>query len=229
MNRVHLVAVCSIALVGLLACGIANPIRVLSLPVYRMEQVDSQHAGFRRTTLTHESTIYVNDYEESALVAFGEQPSEMIGRLPATLGNSGLYAIPGQDVSAYVLEYDPMYQAVYRRFDHPPFDWRLAEFRMMRLYLTENAVETEDARVIGEVLAAFDGTPMVVPMQSDGNYVGYDNYWLQSFSDELPGLAYNFGVHVAPDGTVYLAENISSNEWFNAMPLFSGWLKANLK
>ena len=99
---------------------------------------------------------------------------------------------------------------------------------MMRLYLTGNAVETEDARVIGEVLAAFAGTPMVVPMQSDGNYVGYDNYWLQSFSDELPGLAYNFGVHVAPDGTVYLAENISSNEWFNAMPLFSDWLKANL-
>ncbi|MBV6394765.1 MAG: hypothetical protein HFACDABA_00333 [Anaerolineales bacterium] len=217
---------CSFALLGILACGIAGLFMGLSLPVYRMNQVDSQHAGFRRTTLTHGDSVYVNDYEESALMAFGEQPSKRIGRFPVSLGINGLYAIPGQDVSAYVLEYDPMYQAVYRNIHHPPFDWRAAKFQMMRLYSTGNAVETEDVLVIGEALAAFDGAPMIVPMQADGNYAGYENHWLQSFSDALPGLAYNFGVHIDSSGQVFLAENVVSNQWFLAGSLFVEWINA---
>ncbi len=71
-----------------------------------------------------------------------------------------------------------------------------------------------------------EGTVISVPFQADGNYTGYENYWLQSFSDELPGLAYNFGVHVSPDGNVYLAENFASNEWFPAGVLFVDWVNA---
>lgn len=193
-------------------------------PLYQMEQVPSPHDGYLRTTLSDGNVSYVNDYEESALTAFGAPVTERIG---LTWGGSGLYAIPGQAVSAYVLEYDPMYEVVYRNIDHPPFDWRAAEFRLMRLYRPGNAYETTDARIIQDVLAAFEeNPPLTVPFQADGNYAGYQNNWLQSISADLPGLAYNFGVHISPLGEVFLAENPLSNQWFPAGRPFVEWVQA---
>lgn len=204
-----------------------NPQNV-GLPLFRMEQIPSEHEGYRHTTLTHGTTVYVNDYEESALVTFGPLPTQKIGRFPVNeYGDSGVYAIPGQDPSAYVLEYDPMYQTVYRNIQHPPFDWRAAEFQMMRLYLPGSPKETSDAQIILDALTALkEGTTISVPFQADGNYAGYENYWLQSFSDQIPGLAYNFSVHVSPDGNAYLAENYASNQWFSAGALFVDWMNA---
>lgn len=215
------------------ACALAgwlvfHPPNAWGLPTYAMDQTNSTHEGYRRTTLTHDDTVYVNDYEESALIAFGEQPAEMIGRFPASVGDSGLYAIPGQDPSAYVLEYDPMYQAVYRNINHPPFDWRGAEFQMMRLMIpAANPKESSDAQIIAEVVSALQGgNPKTVPMQSDGAYAGVQNYQLILFSDQLPGLAYVAGVHVDENGNVFLAENVSANQWFPAGTLFSEWMKS---
>jgi hypothetical protein len=218
---------CFMAMAGILVGWlILRPSVDPSLPQYSLDQVDSDHAGFRRTTLTYGSTVYVNDYEESALTAFGAAPTQMIGRLPFSEDAvSGVYVIPGQDASAYVLEYDAMYQAVYRNAEHPPFDWRTADFQSMRFYSPSNSIETSDPQIIRDVFAALkSGTPITVPLHVDGNYPGYENHGLMAFSDQLPGLGYVFGVHVATDGTVYLAENSASAQWFPAGSLFTNWM-----
>ncbi|MBV6450029.1 MAG: hypothetical protein MHPDNHAH_00749 [Anaerolineales bacterium] len=200
-----------------------------ALPVYAMEQTDSIHEGYRRTTLTHGSTVYVSDYEESALGAFGENPTQMIGRLPVSEDAvSGIYAIPGQDPSAYVLEYDPMYQQVYRNLQHPPFVWHTADFQMMRLGIPTGPAankETTDSKVIDDVVRTLIGAALfIVPLDATGNYADYQNYQIQMFTDELPGLVYLAGLHIGADGQVYLAENAITNQWHPAGSIFLDWM-----
>jgi hypothetical protein len=197
------------------------------LPLYTFEQVPSAHEGYLRTTITSGSTIYVMDYEEYALIAATSAPTEIIGRFPVTIGNSGLYAIPGQDPSAYVLEFDPMYQQVYRNINHLPFDWVNADFQKLRvMFPTANPKETENADIIHNVRTTLIGAAItIVPFQLDGNYSGYENYTLLLFSDELPGLMYAAGLHIAPDKSVYLAENMVSNIWHPVGMSFRNWLQ----
>jgi hypothetical protein len=160
-----LTVVCAVGWALLRGREAATDPTALGLPVYSLEQIASEHEGYLRTTLTYENTVYVHDYEESALTNFGAAPTQMIGRLPVSENAfSGVYAIPGQDPSAYALEYDPMYQTVYRNIQHPPFDWRAAEFQKMVLYLPENPKETIDPLIIQDVLTALkEGTLITVP------------------------------------------------------------------
>ena len=201
----------------------------LSLPVYKMEQTDSVHEGYRRTTMSSGSTVYVQDYEEYALGSINSAPIEMIGRFPNFWGldTGGVYAIPGQDPSAYVLEWDPMYQSVYRNINHPPFDWRNADFQSIRLMIpAANPKESEDLLLIEEILSVLtNGAITTVPMRSDGNYSETLNYTLLLFSDELPGMMYMAGVHVTTSGDIYIAENIISNQWKLAGPLFIEFIR----
>jgi hypothetical protein len=197
------------------------------LPSYTMQQTASTHTGYYHTTLMSRESAYVNDYEEFPLLAINSQPSQMIGRFPMTgFGTSGLYAIPGSDPSAFALEYDPMYQQVFRNTQHPPFDWRTAEFQKMRLMLFTNPIETIDPLIIDDVLTALKvETPIAVKMQADGNYSGYENISLLLFSDDLPGLMYSIGVHIdSASGQTYLAENIISNQWYAAGKIFQEWM-----
>ena len=205
----------------------ANP--AFSIPIYKMEQTDSSHAGYRRTILTSGNTVYVHDYEEYALASINSAPTEKIGRFEFSFfGVYGLYAIPGQDPSEYVLEFDPMYQTVYRNIEHPPFDWRNAEFHQVRLSYQApiNPRESEDPLLIKEILSSLkNGIPTIVPMQSDGNYTNTTNFTVILFSDQLPGLMYFAAAHEMPNGEVFLAENIISNQWVPAGPLFIEFIK----
>jgi len=221
-----IIAFCALAIICSVV-GLIGP-TTLFLPVYTMQQTASAHNGYRHTTLTSGNTIYVNDYEESALGAFGDLPTQMIGRFPVPgFGASGLYAIPGQDPSAYALEYDPMYQQVFRNVQHPPFDWRAAEFQKMWLMLFASPIETIDPLIIEDVLKALkEATPITLAMQADGNYVGYENYSLVLFSEQLPGLIYSLGAHIDPAGQVYFAENIISDQWYPAGQLFMEWMNS---
>jgi len=221
------IGACALLAMCILGLGVVMKLGDIFLPVYNMDQVDSVHEGFRRTTLTHDNTIYVNDYEEYALLPINTEPPQMIGRLPFSEDAvSGVYAIPGQDPSAYALEYDPMYQLVYRNVEHPPFDWLNADFQKLRvMFPTANLKETEDAKVINNVRTTLIGAAiMIVPFQQDGNYSGYENSTVLLLSDELPGLMYAAGMHVAADGTVYLAENMVTNIWHPAGSVFVEWL-----
>lgn len=220
---------CSLVFCMAMLCAGGYAFTPLSLPVYKMEQIDSVYEGYRRTTITSGNTVYVQDYEEYALGSVNSAPTEMIGRFPNFwgLGTGGVYAIPGQDPSAYVLEWDPIYQQVYRNIDHPPFDWRSAHFNFIRLMIpTANPKESEDPLLIEEILSVLkNGVPIVVPMRSDGDYSETQNYTLLLFSDELPGMMYMAGVHVTDSAEVYLAENIISNQWNLAGPLFIEFIR----
>lgn len=223
MQKAVIIPGYAVLLATLLACRFS----FVPLPYYSMEQIASTHEGYRHTILTSGNTVYVNDYEEAALVPINTEPPQMIGRfLLSGPGRSGLYAIPGQEPSAYALEYDPMYQIVYRNANHPPFDWRAATFQKMRLmFLTANPKDTDDSLIIENVLTTLKGqTYFAVPFQPMGNYTGYENYSLLLFSDELPGLMYSVGVHIDIDGQIYLAENIITNRWVQAGTLFSEWV-----
>lgn len=215
------------ALLPTLACGLV-PAGIF-LPTFRMEQVPSEHEGYRHSTLTSGNTVYVNDYEEYALATFGPSPTQMIGRLPVSeYPDNGVYAIPGQDPSAYVLEYDPMYQIVYRNIEHPPFDWRTAVFQKMRLGIPIGPAankETTNPQVIEDVLRTLQGAAIfIVPLDATGSYVNYENYGLNLFSDQLPGLAYIAGVHINADGQIYLAENGITNQWHPVSSSFLEWM-----
>jgi fumarylacetoacetate (FAA) hydrolase family protein len=45
------------------------------LPVYTVEQTDSTYPGYRRSTATSRTTVYVNDFEESALLLANTDPT----------------------------------------------------------------------------------------------------------------------------------------------------------
>ena len=222
-------AFCALAIVCVVVGLIStNLIPTLFLPVYTIQQTASTHNGYRHTTLSDGNTVYVNDYEEFALLSINTQPPQMIGRFPIPgFGASGIYAIPSQDPSAYALEYDPMYQQVYRNAQHPPIDWRAAEFQKMRLMLPTNPKDTTDPLIIEDVLKALkEGAPIAVVMQANGNYIGYQNYSLLLFSEQLPGLMYSLGVHVDPARQVYFAENAISNQWYPASQVFLEWMNS---
>ena len=224
---IGIILCCSASLGAMFAIFGAGFLSGAELPVYEYKQVSSAHEGYLRTTLTSGNTVYVMDYEEYALVSANSAPTEMIGRFPVTIGNSGLYAIPGQDPSAYVLEFDPMYQQVYRNINHPPFDWRTAEFKKLRLMFSDpvNPKESGDSRLIAEILSSLkSGNPTIVPMQTDGNYSNAKNHTILLFSDELPGMMYIVGVHVTDAGEVYLAENPISNQWMSAGLMFTAFV-----
>ena len=64
------------------------------LPDYTLDQTDSTHAGYRRTTVKFGGSAYVNDYDECALQLRNPEPTNAIGRAP--FGDGKLCAIAGR-------------------------------------------------------------------------------------------------------------------------------------
>jgi len=237
----------AIVLCGLgTACGTSlDP----SLPVYRSEQIDSTHPGHRRTTMSTATASYVNDFEEHSLQLRISDPKQVVGRSPMGAGN--IFAIPGQDPSAY-LAVDagsemPAYE-VFRNANHPPFDWRPATFQTMRSAAPVGPAankETTDPAVIDDVVRALrDGTPasppvtappmpLTPPMMHDASPPGV--YGVLLFSDQLPGLIFRPSFYLDASGQVYLTDDLrvtmTSKEqsfeatWIPAGPLFTRWVQ----
>jgi hypothetical protein len=237
MNRliVHSTLAC-IALIGLSSgCGLTG-----SGPVYSFDQTDSAHAGYRRTTITSGSTVFVHDFEEYSLQLANFDPKHVVGR--AKFGGGKICAIEGQSETAY-LAVDvgsemPAYE-VFRAERQPPFDWRHATFQKMRLTVpagpTANKLAT-DAAVIEDVIATLrDGTP-AAPFTVQTPAVGGTGsvHALLLWSDQLPGLVFAPAVHFDSAGRVYLAENLEAIElrgtdqsirarWTPASASFTQW------
>ena len=49
------------------------------LPIYKLDQKDSTHEGYRRTTVTSGDKTYVVDYEEYSLELMNPEPTQIIG------------------------------------------------------------------------------------------------------------------------------------------------------
>ena len=195
------------------ACG--APSMDSSLPVYTIEQTDSAHPGYRRTTVSTAGASYVNDFEEQSLQLSDTDPKLVVGR--SQYGNGKICAIAGQDPSVY-LSVDvgsemPAYE-VFRNSRHPPFDWRHAAFQRMRLAMPEGPAankETTDPVLIEDVLRTLrDSMPATPPEPSavtaSGSPAGV--YGVLLFSDQLPGLVFRPSCYIEKTGQVYLADSL---------------------
>jgi hypothetical protein len=214
-----------------------------SLPVYTMEQTDSAHSGYRRSTVSTAGASYVNDYEEQSLQLIEAEPKQAVGR--SQFGNGKICAIAGQDPSAYVAvdvgSEMPAY-AVFRNPRHPPFDWRHTAFQRMRLDMLEGPAankETTDPALIEEVVRTLrDGAPATPPVASlavtaSGSPAGV--YGVLLFSDQLPGLVFRPSCYIEKTGQVYLADGLVFTftrtqqsvhaEWIPASPGFAQWVR----
>jgi hypothetical protein len=213
-----------------------------SLPVYTLEQVDSAHAGYRRSIVSTAGASYVNDFEEQSLLLIDVEPKQVVGR--SEFGYGKICAIAGQDPSAY-LAVDvgsemPAY-VVFRNSKQPPFDWRHATFQKMRLARSDGPAankETADPEVIDDVLRTLrEATPATPPvtqpaMTAAGSPAGV--YGLLLFSDQLPGIIFQPSCYLESSGRVYLAESLRITygrlptayaEWIPASEQFARWVQ----
>ena len=212
-----------------------------SLPVYSMDQTDSSHPGYRRTTITSAGMVFVHDFEEYALQLANPDPSQAVGR--SRFGNGKICAIEGLSPTEYLAadmgSEMPAYE-VFRAERQPPFDWRQATFQKLRLAVPEGPAankETTDPAVIQDVVRTLrDGTaaaPLTVEIAGGSGKVGSLLLW----SDQLPGLVFAPAVYFDADGRVHLAENLAAIEfhgsnqtirasWLPASASFTQWLKA---
>jgi len=215
-----------------MGCGTAADPR---LPIYQTGQIDSAHAGYRRTTLSAAGAVYVNDYDEQALMLAGSDPKEAIGR--SSFGPASVFAIEGQDRSAYVVadvgSEMPAYE-VYRHEKHPPFDWRHAAFKSMRLDMPDGPSankETSDPALIAEVVKTLrDGTPATSQPKAPPLYVvgtsGIVHHILM-FSDEIPGLIFHPWLYIVGPDEVYLADNASITYTKTEQTVHAAWIAAS--
>jgi hypothetical protein len=212
-----------------------------SLPVYATEQVLSSHPGYRRTTATSGTNVYVCDFEEQMLHLQNYDPTDVIGRF--SFGNAKICSIPRQPTTAYIAVDEgsemPAY-AVYRNSQWPPFDWRRATFRSMEYTAPMGPSahkRTTDPALIEDVIRTLrDGTSVTSPPLAavSGIISNMNTVWL--VCDQLPGLAFNPNVYKEPSGPAYLVDsfvtlNDFTNKWLQvrwipASPLFNQWLQA---
>lgn len=201
------------------------------LPVYTSDQVPSAHPGYRRTTITSGTSVYVNDYDEYPLQLENRDPTDAVGRTP--FGNGKICAIPGQKPTDYLAadvgSEMPAYE-VFRNSQLPPFDWRHATFQKMQFTMPIGPAAnklTTDRAIIEDVVATLrDGRSTNLPPPSQGVAAGTSTnlYGVYLFSDQLPGLLYCAGVYIDNAGHVYLAEDsTTSTQWRPASPLFAKW------
>jgi hypothetical protein len=212
----------------------------VSLPVYTTEQVLSSHPGYRRTTATSGTNVYVSDFEEQMLHVQDYDPTNAIGRF--SFGNAKVCSIPGQPPTAYIAVDEgsemPAY-AVYRNSQWPPFDWRHATFRSMEYTAPMGPSahkRTTDPALIEDVIHTLrDGTSVTSPPLAavSGVISNMNTVWL--ICDQLPGLAFNPNVYKEPSGPAYLVDSfVTLNDftnkwvqvrWIPASPLFNQWLQ----
>ncbi|MGD0059178.1 MAG: hypothetical protein ABSD58_07145 [Verrucomicrobiia bacterium] len=239
------VALCVVALVSIaflvsvfLVVG-APPINPL-LPVYTIDQGASAHPGYRRTTATSGTNVYVSDFEEQMLQLQNYDPNHVIGR--SLFGGGEICSIPGQPPTAYIAVDEgsemPAF-AVFRNSQRPPFDWRHATFRSME-YTAQIGPSahkrTTDPALIEDVIHTLrDGTSVTSPPLAaiSGIISNLNGVWL--ICDQLPGLAFNPNVYKEPSGPAYLVDSfVTLNDftnkalqvrWIPASPLFNQWLQ----
>ncbi len=231
-------AVLCLATAGVLAVGLwfftaTGTTDVPGMRVYRTDQVDSSHAGYRRSTMTAGDDVYINDYEEAALRLVNPDP-ETLFALKGNFGHSKVCAIAGQPTTAYVAGDDgsemPAF-VVYRHNGQPPFDWRSATFREMTLYApraTNSGLKTNDPELLAEVVALLrDGKPVDLPDISMADAASMVT--LDMATDQLPGMFFSPVLRNGPDGTLYVAESLMYDPSSGPAQLKANWIPVSPK
>ena len=242
-----LIAAGAVVAAGLLAVGAVVigffvlervPARFRSLPTYSLEQTDSTHPWYRRTTVHFNSAVYVNDFEDYPIWLAYPVPTNAIGRAP--FGNSLVCSVPGHNPADYIaVDCGSEMEAyeVFRNVNRPPFDWRRAKFQAMEFAGTMVHAEhkrTTDPALVAEVVRTLsEGTPVTLDLPASVNTTNLATVHL--LSDELPGLMFCPSVYRDETGSVYLAESIGVEygnrtqkihaRWIPASPLFTKWVQ----
>jgi hypothetical protein len=216
----------------------AVPVAHLHLPKYSLEQTDSAHRWYRRTTVHFNSASYLNDFEDYSIWLAYPVPTNAIGRAP--FGNSLVCSIPGQEPTDYIaVDCGSEMEAyeVFRNANHPPFDWRHASFQAMEragTMMQADHKRTEDSTLVADVVRTLrEGTPVSLSLPASVNSTNLER--LNLYSDALPGLMFCPAVYRDAAGPVYLAENFAVEyvdrterihaQWIPASESFAQWLK----
>jgi hypothetical protein len=210
------------------------------LPVYTIDQVLSSHPGYRRTTATSGTNVYVSDFEEQMLQLQDYYPSHVIGRSP--FGGGKICSIPGRPPTAYIAVDEgsemPAF-AVFRNSQWPPFDWRHATFRSMeytgQFGLSAHKRTTDPALIEDVIRTLRDGASVTSPPLAAVSGIISNMNGVLLICDQLPGLAFCPNVYKEPLGPAYLVDsfvtlNDFTNKWLQvrwipASPLFNQWLQ----
>ena len=246
-TRTKWLIVGAVALAGMLGVGAlvigwsvleGTPARLRHLPAYSLEQTDSSHPWYRRTTVHFNSAVYVNDFEDYPIWLAYPVPTDAIGR--SSFGGSLVCTVPGQNAADYIaVDCGSEMEAyeVFRNVNHPPFDWRNATFRTMEFAGTMMHAEhksTTDSALIAEVVRTLrEGAPVPLSLPDSVNPTNVARLSLSS--DALPGLVFCPTVYRDDAGAVYLAESYGVEygdhiqrihaRWIPASEAFTQWLK----
>jgi hypothetical protein len=210
------------------------------LPVYTTDQVDSAHPGYRRTTATSGTNVYVSDFEEQMLQLQNYDPTHVIGR--SQFGGGKICSIDGQPPTAYIAVDEgsemPAF-GVFRNSQWPPFDWRHAAFRSME-YTAQMGPSahkrTTDPALIEDVIRTLrDGTSVTSPPLAAVSGIISNMNGVLLICDQLPGLTFSPNVYKESSGPAYLVDSfVTENDytnkalrvrWIPASPLFNLWLQ----
>jgi hypothetical protein len=234
------VGLVSIAFLISVFLGVGEPPINPLLPVYTTDQVPSTHPGYRRTTATSGTNVYVSDFEEQMLQLQNCDPNNVIGRSP--FGGGKICSIPGEPPTAYIAVDEgsemPAF-AVFRNSQWPPFDWRHATFQKMeytgQIGRTEHKRTTDPALIEDVVRTLRDGTSVTSPPLAAVSGIISNMNGVLLICDQLPGLVFSPCVYKEPSGPAYLVDsfvtlNDYTNKWLQvrwipASPLFTQWLQ----
>ncbi|HKQ57830.1 MAG TPA: hypothetical protein VJY35_08165 [Candidatus Eisenbacteria bacterium] len=210
----------------------------LHLPKYSLEQADSAHRWYRRTTVHFGSAVYLNDFEDYPIWLANPVPTHAIGRAP--FGNSLVCSIPGQEPTDYIAVdcgSEMEAYAVFRNANHSSFDWRHARFQAMDYAGTMMQADhkrTVDSTLIADVVRTLrEDAPVSLSLPASVNSTNLAR--LNLYSDALPGLMFCPAIYRDSAGPVYLAESFAveySNrtekihaQWIPASESFTQWLR----
>ena len=211
------------------------PAALRHLPTYSLEQTDSTHPWYLRTTVKFNSAVYVNDFEDYSILLANPVPTNAIGRSP--FGNGLVCSVPGQDPADYIaVDCGSEMEAyeVFRNVNHPPFDWRHAKFQAMeigsptihpeRKRSTDQALMAEVVRQLSEGTPAPELPAALTTSHAAGALKNLVS--LQMYCDDLPGLVFSPSVYWDGTGTVYLAESYSVEYTNRAEKVHANWIPA---
>ena len=231
-----LIGVAAVAVAGVAVVVIgwfaleAVPVAHLNLPKYSMEQTDSAHRWYRRTTVHFNSAVYLNDFEDYSIWLAYPVPTHSIGR--ASFGNSLVCSIPGQEPTDYIaVDCGSEMEAyeVFRNADRAPFDWRHASFQKMEFAGTMMHAEhtsAPDSALISDVIRTLrEGTPATVSLPASVNSTNLAR--LNLYSDALPGLMFCPAVYCDSTGGAYLAENFAVEYVNRTEKIHAQWIPAS--
>ncbi len=208
----------------------AVPVAHLHLPKYSLEQTDSAHRWYRRTTVHFNSAVYLNDFEDYSIWLVNPVPTHAIGRSP--FGNGLVCSIPGQGPTDYIaVDCGSEMEAyeVFRSANHPPFDWRHATFQTMEYAGTmmhSDHKRAADSTLVADVVRTLrEGAPVPVSLPATINSTNLAR--LNLYSDALPGLMFCPAVYRDSTGPVYLAENFGVEYGNRTEKIHAHWIPAS--